>query len=114
MRSFNRKLMKSLKSHKHVSVLEMCSDKKCFTNHGFHLNSLGEEVMAKKIVSHTYALLDQRKDTPIILNWSPVNSFTDMHHHGIIPDRTITKTKVIPTTTSDVSIRNEDYSIWRQ
>jgi hypothetical protein len=81
----------------------VCSDKKFFTNHGLHLNNLGKEVMAKKIVSHTYALLDQKKNTPIILNWSPVKTSTDIHH-GIVTDRTTIKTKVTPTTTSDVSI----------
>jgi len=53
MRSFNRKLMKSLKPFNHVSMLEMCSERRFFTNHGLHLNGLGKEVMAKKLVSLT-------------------------------------------------------------
>ena len=108
IRSFNRKLMKSTKSHKHVSILEMCSDKKHFTNHGLHLNSLGKKVMEKKIISHTYALLDKKKNTPIILNRSPVKTSTDIQHHGIVLDRMTIKTKVTPVTTSDDLIRKED------
>ena len=107
IRSFNRKLMKSIESYNHVSILEMCCDSKHFTNHGLHLNSLGKEVMAKKIVSHIYALLDQKKNTPIILNWSPVKTSPDIHH-GIVPDRTTIKTKVTPVTKSDDLIRKED------
>jgi hypothetical protein len=107
IRSFNRKLMKSTESHNRVSMLEMCCDSKHFTNHGLHLNSLGKEVMAKKIVSYIYAILDQKNNTPI-LSWSPEKTSTDKQHHGIDPDRTISETKETPATTPDVPIRNED------
>jgi hypothetical protein len=77
IRSFNRKLMKSLKPFNHVSMLEMCSERKFFTNHGIHLNGLGKEVMAKKIVFHTCTLLNQKKNPPIVLSWSSENTLTD-------------------------------------
>ena len=64
IKSFNRKLMKSVRTYKHASILEMSTDRKLFTNHGLHLNGLGKEVLSKKIVSLTYAILDQKKDPP--------------------------------------------------
>jgi hypothetical protein len=36
IRSFNRKLMKNVKTFKHTTVLEM--DRELFTPHGLHLN----------------------------------------------------------------------------
>jgi len=51
IRSFNRKLMKSVRAYQHASILEMSSDRKLFTNHGLHLNGLGKEVLSKQIVS---------------------------------------------------------------
>jgi len=59
IRSFNRKLMKSVRAYQHASFSEMSSDRKLFTNHGLRLNGLGKEVLSKQIVSHTYAMLDQ-------------------------------------------------------
>ena len=47
IRSFNRKLMKTVRAFKHASVLEMTSDRNHFTKHGLHLNGLGKEVLSK-------------------------------------------------------------------
>jgi hypothetical protein len=69
--------MKSLKPFNHVSILEMCSERKFITNHGLHLNGLGKEEMAKKIVSYTCTLLNQKKNPPVVLSWSSVNTSTD-------------------------------------
>ena len=57
----------------------MGSGRKLFTNHGLHLNGLGKEVLSKQTVSHTYALLDQKKDPPnnLKLNLrSEINRYT--------------------------------------
>jgi hypothetical protein len=62
IKSFNRKLMKSVRAYQHASILEVSNDRKLFTNHGLHLNGLGKEVLSKQIVSLTYAILDQKKD----------------------------------------------------
>ena len=58
IKSFNRKLMKSVTAYQHASIWGMGSGRKLFTNHGLHLNGLGKEVLSKQIVSHAYALLD--------------------------------------------------------
>jgi hypothetical protein len=93
--------MKSVRAFKHASVLEMTSDRNHFTKHDLHLNSLGKEVLSKQIVSHIYAIQDQKKDPPIILGWNADVSHTDTLHQRIIIYRTSTKTKKTPSTKSD-------------
>ena len=93
IRSFNRKLMKSVRAYQHASILEMSSNRKLFTSHGLHLNGLGKEVLPKQIVSHIYAMLDQKKDPLIILSWNSYLSYTDTLHQGRVINRTSTRIK---------------------
>jgi len=45
VRAFNSKIKKNItKAFKHVSVIDMSSDRSHFTRHGFHMNSFGKEV----------------------------------------------------------------------
>ena len=101
IRSFNRKLMKSGRAFKHASVLEMTSDRNHFTKHGLHLNGLGKEVPSKQIVSHIYAIHDQKNDAPIIQDWNPGLSHTVTLHQGRVINRTPTRTKKTASTKSD-------------
>jgi len=101
IRSFNRKLMKSVRAFKNASVLETTSDRNHFTKHGLHLNGLGKEVLSKQIVSHIYAIQDQKKDPPIIPGWNPDLSHTDTLHQGRVINRTSTRTKKTLSTKSD-------------
>ena len=101
IKSFNIKLMKSVKAYQHASILEIGSGRKLFTNHGLHLNGLGKEMLSKQIVSHTYALLDQEKDPPVILSWNSDLRSTDTLHQGKVTNRASTRTKKILSTKSD-------------
>jgi len=101
IRSFNGKLMKSVKAYQHASILELSKNRKLFTNHGLHLNSLEKEVLSEQIVSLTYAILDQKKDPPIILNWNSDLGYTDTLHQGRVTNRTSTRTKKTQSTKSD-------------
>jgi hypothetical protein len=101
IRSFNRKRKKSVRTFKHASILEMTSDRNHFTKHGLHLNALGKEVLSKQMVSHVYAIQDQKKDPPIILGWNPDLSHTDTLYQGRVTNRTSTRTKKTPSTKSD-------------
>ena len=58
------------------SILEIGTDRKLFTNHGLHLSGLGKEVLSKKIVSLTYAILDQKMNPPLFLIWNSDVSHT--------------------------------------
>jgi hypothetical protein len=101
IRSFNRKLKKSVGAFKHASILEMTSDKNHFTKHSLHLNGLGKKVLSKLIVSHIYAIQDQKKDPPVILHWNPDLSQSGTLHQGTVTNRTSTRTKKTPSTKSD-------------
>jgi len=101
IKSFNRKLMKSVRAYQHASILEMSTDRKLFTNHGLHLNGLGKEVVSKQIVSLTYAILDQKKDPPVILSWNSDLRHTDTLHKESVTIRTSTRTKKTPSMKTD-------------
>jgi len=101
IKSFNRKLMKSVRAYQHASILEMSTDRKLFTNYGLHLNGLGKEVLSKQIVSLTYAVLNQKKDPPVILGWNTDLSHTDTLHQENVIIRTSTRTKKTPSTKID-------------
>ena len=109
IRSFNSKLMKSLKPFNHVSTLEMCSER-FFTNHGLHLNGLGKEVMAKKLVSLTYSLLNQKKNPPIVLSWSSENTPTDTQL-GRVPNIMPTMTMETFAKISNACVDNKDFVV---
>jgi hypothetical protein len=88
--------MKSVRTSKHASVIDMTNDRNHFTKHGLHFKGLGKEVLAKQIVSHIYAIQDQKKDLPIILGWNPDPSHTDTLHQGRVTNRTSTRTRKTP------------------
>jgi hypothetical protein len=64
--------------------------------------------MAKKIVSHTCTLLNQKKNPPIVLSWSSVKTSTDTQL-GRVSNIMSTKTKETPATTLNARVCNEDY-----
>jgi hypothetical protein len=70
----------------------MTNDRNHFTKHGLHLNGLGKEVLAKQMVSHIYAIQDQKKYPPLILGWNSDPSHTDTLHQGRVTNRTSTRT----------------------
>ena len=104
--------MRSVRACQHASIWGMGSGRKLFTNHGLHLNGLGKEVLSKQIVSHTYALLDQEKDPPVILSWNSDLRSTNTLHQGKVTNRASTRTKEIPSTKSgDFFMVNTDLKV---
>jgi hypothetical protein len=100
IRFFNSKLVEILKPFNHVSILEMCGERKFFTNHGLHLNGLGKEVMATKIVAHSSLLLNHKKNPPIAINCSLESASTDSQLGRV---SNLTSSKATPATDSMVS-----------
>jgi hypothetical protein len=49
IKNFNDKFQKRIKLLNHVHLIEMTTDRKYFTHHGFHQNKLGKERIAKEI-----------------------------------------------------------------
>ena len=76
IKSFNRKLKKMVNVYQRMSVLKMDNDRELFIHHGLHLNSQGREVLSKVIVSHTFSILEQKIDLPLIVNWKSDQNLT--------------------------------------
>jgi hypothetical protein len=47
---FNRKLHKKMRVFEHAKVIDSVTQRECYTRHGLHLNSLGKEQMAHRII----------------------------------------------------------------
>ena len=58
--NFNDKLHRGIKSLNHVHLIEMTTDRKYFTTHGFHLNNLGKETIAKEIACQIREIVNSR------------------------------------------------------
>jgi hypothetical protein len=101
IKSFNRKLKKMVKVHQHISVLEIDNDRKHFTNHCLHLNGEWKEVLSKLIVSHTYSILEQKIDPPIILNWKSDQNITVPLNQVNAINRTSTRQRKTPSMKYD-------------
>jgi hypothetical protein len=86
----------------------MCNERKFFTNHGLHLNGLGKEELAKKIVSLTCTLLNQKKNPPIVQSWNSVITSTDTQL-GRVSNIMPTITKETPVKAPNASACNDDY-----
>jgi hypothetical protein len=69
--SFNRKLVKCMKCHGHVKVLNMDFKRSYFTTHGLHLNNMGKVKAALMIADVILALYQQPSNTAIELCWKP-------------------------------------------
>jgi hypothetical protein len=60
--AFNRRLRERLKRFDNVEMIDVVSDKVCYTKQGQHLNSGGKESMSKKIVATIECLLNKSVD----------------------------------------------------
>jgi len=67
IQAHNVKLSKTAKSIRHVTLVEMASNRKYFTKHSLHLNSIGKELLAKLIATQTDKLINNiYKTEPVI------------------------------------------------
>ena len=96
IKSFNTKLKKMGKVYHHASVLRMDNDRKRFTNHGLHLNGQGKEMLSKLMVCHTYSILEQKIDPPVILNWKSDQKLTVPLNQVDIMNETSTRPRKTP------------------
>jgi hypothetical protein len=56
IKTFNSKLKKTAKLFKHVTILEFSFTRKCFTQHGLHMNGYGKGLLAKQVASLIYKM----------------------------------------------------------
>jgi len=90
-----------LKVYQHTSLVEMDNDRKLFTSHGLHLNGEGKEVLCKPIVSDTYSVLEQKIDSPIILDWKSDENPTVLLNQVNTVNRTSPRSRKTPSMKSD-------------
>ena len=67
IQAYNVKLSKTAKSFRHVTFVEMVSNRKYFTKHGLHLNSTGKKLLATLIATQIDKLINNiNKIEPVI------------------------------------------------
>jgi len=67
IQAYNVKLNKTAKSFRHVTSVEVVSNRIYFTKHSLHLNSIGKELLAKLIATQTDELINNiYKTEPVI------------------------------------------------
>jgi hypothetical protein len=71
IQDFNMKLSKKAKLFKNLELVGMNFNRKCFTNHGLHLNNAGKESLAKAIASQINKIINcSSNEIPVIsLQW---------------------------------------------
>ena len=57
IQAFNRNLNKTAKLFCHVAIVEIDSNRKCFTRHGMHLNNAGKEWLSELIATKICKLI---------------------------------------------------------
>jgi hypothetical protein len=60
---------KHTKLFKHVTILGFSFTRKCFTQHGLHLNGYGKGLLAKQMACLIYKMSCQKTEEPISLEW---------------------------------------------
>jgi hypothetical protein len=60
IKSFNRKLMRHVKTIKHTIFIEINPNREFFTQHGLYLNGRGKEKVAKQIADQFSVILGKK------------------------------------------------------
>jgi hypothetical protein len=101
IQAYNSKLKNILKTLKHVSLVEMSTNRRHFTKHGFHLNNLGKEWLAKQIASQIGLIVKftSKANSAILLKWKEeaTNLNTEIN---MMSTETDTVESLIPTSHS--------------
>ena len=108
IQKINSKLKKMTKLFRHVSMIEMESNRKDYMKHGLHLNKAGKEGLARSIANliNQIVLRENKEKQVITLNWKEevnmdisVQMSPEQHKHrhlevtDIISNRTSTRPK---------------------
>jgi len=65
----NSKMKKHTKVHDNTEVIKVNLDRIAFTKHGQYMNTMGKELMAKRITEAIKHTLEACKKTPIVMKW---------------------------------------------
>jgi hypothetical protein len=75
---FNQKLHKMMSVFSNVRVINSVSHREYYTKHGLHLNNIGKEEMASRIIEQCNDSLKPNESPPIFLQWIEVPSIPDL------------------------------------
>ena len=102
---FNRKLTKIMKVHDHVNMINTVNLRECYTRHGMHLNRVGKEQMAHKIIQQIKNLFSVNNTPLIPLMWKeedPVDLKTSTtNQNSRIMSRLPSRNRKHPTSRDD-------------
>jgi hypothetical protein len=75
--TFNRKFLKIMKCHEHVTVMNCDLNRQFFTRQSMHLNKMGKEEITKHITATCVTLFQSNKNlTPICLFWKESENYS--------------------------------------
>jgi hypothetical protein len=118
IQAFNSKLKKITKAFKHVSVIDMSSDRSHFTRHGLHMNSFGKERFAKQVASQI-EILTKPSNNPkpaVPLEWKEMVTTLHMTPSGNTESNMMTTVNVTaesltpPPPTQNVTSNTSSHS----
>jgi len=69
VKKYNSRIRKHMKVHENAEVLHVNLDRSGFTKHGLHMNTMGKELMAKRIVEAIKRTLKVWRKKPVSLKW---------------------------------------------
>lgn len=75
---FNQKLHKMMSVFSNVKVINSVSHREYYTKHGLHLNNIGKEEMASRIIEQCNDFLKPNESPPIFLQWNKVSSISGL------------------------------------
>jgi hypothetical protein len=91
---FNRKLKKVIKPFKFVTLLEISTHRKNFTQHGMHLNKLGKRQIASRIEREIVGVIEKEMVNPIYMGWKLVASPLEHETKKVDEDHPMKKVEV--------------------
>ena len=103
--AFNQKLNNIVKRFSHVSVAEMCSERRFYTSHGLHMNHQGKEMFAKRTASKIKKLFEQPNKPKLII---PLPSKEDLLtlSQTLSNDITVNEQSIVKETVESPDLEN--------
>ena len=66
---YNRKLNNVMRRYNYTEVIDMSANRDHYTEHGLHMNGIGKDWLARRIVNSINKLFVNQELAPIILEW---------------------------------------------
>ena len=90
-----------------MKILDSEVQREHFTRHGLHMNTVGKELMAQRIMDHIRKALLVRKAPPIILKWR--QDLTESGQEGIKAQEKVTYSRTSGRKRKQPATRGDDF-----